>query len=361
MTETISFARGAPAPEALSSDLLAACTEQALAADGTRILSYGAGGGYPPLQEYLAAQHGVAPGNVVVTNGSLQGFVFLLEALYSPGDRIAVEAPTYDRALLQLGLHDMDIQPIPVDADGMAVDRLAEECSAGRVPRLVYTISNFQNPSGVTLSLEKRRALVALAEEHDFLILEDDPYGRLRFEGEHLPGMRELGDPGRILFTSSFSKIVAPGLRVGWIVAPDEIAAKLTAAASRTYISASFLAQAALHNLCEQGHLDGNIAHVTGLMHERRDAMVAGLPHMPEGTICHPPEGGFFIWAELPEGLSADALHAPAAEAGVLYVKGSDCVVSGGERTFRLAYSGVSPDEIASGMARLGEVFSAGS
>jgi DNA-binding transcriptional MocR family regulator len=359
VTTTISFARGAPAPEALSVDLVDQCTSRALAADGVRILSYGGGGGYPPLRDYLAAQHGVAAEQVVVTNGSLQGFVFLLEALFSPGDRIACEAPTYDRALLQLNLHHMDSQPIPVESDGMAVDVLASECAAGRVPRLVYTITNFQNPSGVTLSREKRRALGELADHYDFLILEDDPYGRLRFEGEDLPGMSEFADPERVLFTSSFSKIVAPGLRVGWIVAPAEIAAKLAAAASRTYISPSFLAQGALHQLCEGGHLDANIAHVTSLMRERRDAMLAGLSELPAGTVCHPPEGGFFIWAELPEPLSADELHGPAADAGVLYVKGSDCVQSGGERTFRLAYSGVSPDEIAIGMTRLGEVFSA--
>lgn len=359
MTPPISFARGAPAPEALSADLVARCTSLALEADGVRILSYGGGGGYPPLRAYLAEQHGVAEEQVVVTNGSLQGFVFLLEALFSPGDRIACEAPTYDRALLQLNLHDMDVQAIPLEADGMDVDALAAECAAGRVPRLVYTITNFQNPAGVTLSLDKRRALGELADRYDFLILEDDPYGRLRFEGDDLPGMRELADPERVLFTSSFSKIVAPGLRVGWIVAPAEITAKLTAAASRTYISPSFLAQGALHQLCEGGHLEGNIAQVTGLMRERRDAMVAGLSHLPDGTVCHPPEGGFFIWAELPEPLSADALHGPAADAGVLYVKGSDCVQAGGERTFRLAYSGVSPEEIAVGMKRLGEVFSA--
>ena len=292
MSSPISFARGAPAPEALSADLVAECTAQALDADGVRILSYGGGGGYPPLRELLAAEHGVAPDEVVVTNGSLQGFVFLLEALFSPGDRIACEAPTYDRALLQLNLRGMDVLPIPVEADGMDVDALEAECAAGRVPRLVYTITNFQNPSGVTLSLEKRRALAALAERHGFLILEDDPYGRLRFEGDDLPGMRELADPSRVLFTSSFSKIVAPGLRVGWIVAPAEITAKLTAAASRTYISASFLAQAALHQLCEGGHLDANVAKVTDLMRERRDAMVAGLPELPEGTACHPPQRG---------------------------------------------------------------------
>ena len=160
-----------------------------------------------------------------------------------------------------------------------------------------------------------------------------------------------------MIFTSSFSKTVAPGLRIGYLVAPAELTGQLAALASRTYISPALLAEGAAHRICADGHLEGNIATVTELMRERRDAMVAGLGQMPPGTACTPPAGGFFCWLELPAGLSADALFADAQAAGVLYVKGSDCFVSGGERTLRLAYSGVSPDEIAEGMARLGAVF----
>lgn len=355
----ISFARGAPCPEALSGDLIAECTGRALAADATRVLSYGGGAGYPPLCAWLAEHHGVDPGQVFITNGSLQGFVFLMETMLAPGDLVGVEAPTYDRALLQLQLHGHDLVSVPVEADGMDVDALAEACAAGRVPRLVYTIPNFQNPSGATLSAAKRDALIELAERHDFLILEDDPYGRLRFEGEALPGLFTSAPAGRVLFTSSFSKIVAPGLRVGYLIAPAERVAQLTAIASRTYISASFLAQAAAYQLCADGLLDANIAHVTSLMRERRDAMVAGLDQMPAGTSCTPPAGGFFLWMELPEPLSADECFDPALRAGVLYVRGSDCFAEGGERTLRLAYSGVSPAEITEGMRRLGTVFAA--
>lgn len=354
---TISFARGAPCPEALSGDLIAECTRAALAADHVRILSYGTGNGYPPLREVLAAEHGVDPDQVFVTNGSLQGFVFLLDTLLERGDRVAVEAPTYDRALLQLRLHGMEVLPIPVEGDGLDVDALAAACAEGRAPRLIYVIPNFQNPSGATISLEKRRALVEVCERNDILILEDDPYGKLRFEGEPLPSIAELAPAGRVLFTSSFSKTVAPGLRVGYLVAPKEIAGPLAAAASRTYISPALLAEAAVHQLISSGGLPGNIARVTGLMRERRDAMVAGLGEMPEGTECTPPAGGFFMWLTLPEGLSADALFDEAAAAGVAYVKGSDCFLSGGERTLRLAYSGVSPAEIEEGMRRLGGVF----
>jgi DNA-binding transcriptional MocR family regulator len=329
----------------------------ALEADGVRVLSYGTGNGYPPLREVLAADHGVAPDQILVTNGSLQGFVFLLETLLSPGDLVAVESPTYDRALLQLRLHGMEVLPLEVEDDGMDVEALAEACAAGRVPRLLYTIPNFQNPSGATLSEAKRRRLIEIAEQHDILILEDDPYGKLRFEGAALPGLFELAPAGRVIFTSSFSKTVAPGLRVGYLVSPADVAAKLAGAASQTYISPALLSEAAIHQLIVGGHLQGNIARVTELMRERRDAMMEGMRHFPEGSRCVPPQGGFFCWVTLPEGLSADELFAEAAAEGITYVKGSDCVLEGGERTLRLAYSGVSPAEIAEGMERLGSVF----
>ena len=357
MPTPISFARGAPCPEALSGDLIASSARDALAADHVRILSYGTGNGYPPLREAIGGWHGVPADRVLVTNGSLQGFVFLLETLLSPGDLVAVEGPTYDRALLQLRLHGMEPLPIPVDDDGMDVEALAEACEAGRAPRLLYTIPNFQNPSGATLSGPRRERLVEICERHDILVLEDDPYGRLRFEGDPLPGLWEIAPPGRVIFTSSFSKTLAPGLRVGYLVSPAEITAGLAAAAARTYISPALLSEAAVHQVIAQGRLDDNIARVTDLMRVRRDAMIRAMVHMPEGTRCIPPEGGFFCWLTLPEGLSADALFEEAAAAGISYVKGSDCVIEGGERTLRLAYSGVSPAEIAEGMERLGAVF----
>lgn len=359
MATSISFARGAPCPEALSGDLIAACTREALQADAVRILSYGTGNGYPPLREILAAEHGATADQVLVTNGSLQGFVFLLETLLSPGDTVAVESPTYDRALLQLSLHGMDVLPIPMDDDGMIVEALAEACAAGRVPKLIYTIPNFQNPSGATLTAERRRALVEVCDRHDILILEDDPYGKLRFEGDPIPGIWETAEPGRVIFTSSFSKTVAPGLRVGYLVSPPAIAKTLAAAASRTYISPALLSEAAIAQLIRDGKLEGNIAHVTALMKERRDAMIAGMRHMPEGTRCVPPLGGFFCWLTLPEGMSADDAFDEVSAAGIAYVKGSDCVLEGGERTLRLAYSGVGPAEIEEGMERLGAAFRA--
>mgnify|MGYP001811930382 CR=1 FL=1 len=359
MPDTISFARGAPAPEALRPDVVAVATAEALDADGVRMLSYGTGGGYPPLREQLGARHGVEADRVFTTNGSLQAFVFLLESHLSPGDRVAVEAPTYDRALLQLVQHGMEVLPLPVDEHGLDPAALADACEAGKTPRLLYTIPTFQNPSGATLSMERRRALIEVCERHDILVLEDDPYGLLRFEGESLPSLFEIEGGNRVMFTSSFSKTVAPGLRVGYVVAPQDIVGELASAANRTYISPSFLAQGAISRMLGDGRFEESVAHVTEQMRLRRDAMVDHLDRLPEGSRVTPPAGGFFIWIELPEGYSADDLHGPAKDAGVLFVKGSDCFVEGGERTLRLAYSGVSPDEIAIGMERLGSVFSA--
>ncbi len=359
-TKTISFARGAPHPDALNGPLVVAATQRAVAKDPATILSYSPGNGYAPLRAWLGAQHGVSADEVFVSSGSLQGFVFLLEALFADGGLLGVEAPTYDRALLQAKLHGIDVLPIAVEPDGLSTDALAAACAGGQVPKMVYTIPNFQNPSGATLSLAKREALIALANQYDFWILEDDPYGRLRFEGEHLPSLYSLGGPERVIFTSSFSKTLAPGLRVGYIVAPKTIISQLVATANRTYISPSLLAQGAVHEICESGELDTNITRVTGLMRARRDAMLAGVVAMPAGTVCHAPEGGFFLWLTLPEGMSADAMEQAAKAAGVLYVVGSGCFISGGERTLRLAYSGVSTDEITEGMARLAAVFANG-
>lgn len=357
MPDVISFARGAPAPEALDGDLIARCAASALAEDPTVILSYGTGGGYPALREWLAAHHGTTRDRVLITNGSLEGYVFLLESFLSPGDLIALEAPTYDRALLQAQLHGMEILPVPMDADGMDVTVLAAACDAGRVPKVVYTIPNFHNPAGTTLSAEKRTALIALAEKHGFWILEDDPYGRLRFEGAHIPGLYETAGPDHVMFSSSFSKTLAPGLRVGYLIAPPDVIGTLTKQANRTYISPAHLPEAAVFKVCADGLLEPNIARVTELMRVRRDAMAAGLVHMPEGTACTPPQGGFFMWLELPGGMSADDLLPAAQEAGVIYVAGSACFIQGHHNTLRLAYSGVSPDEITVGMARLGDVF----
>ena len=349
----ISFARGVPAPECLAVDELADCARAALEQDGRTILSYGPGGGYGPLREWLAERHAVEPSRVVITSGSLQGFVFLAERLVQPGARVLVEAPTYDRPLKILTRLGAEIVTVPMDDDGLVPDELPAGDFA-----FLYTIPTFQNPSGRTLSVERRRRLGELARERNLLVLEDDPYGLVRYDGEPLPSVFELAGGGeQIAYCSSFSKTVAPGVRVGWYVLPSQLAAEIEALAVSTYISPPFLSQATVLEFLRRESFGPNLERVNGLLRERRDAMLEALAReLPEDASWTEPEGGYFVWVELPSGPPSGELLAEAEDAGVTFVKGSDFYAGGrgGERALRLAFSFVSPEEIAEGVSVLG-------
>lgn len=352
---TISFARGAPAPECLPVELLAGCARAALERDGTAVLSYGPGGGYGPLREWIAAGHGVEPGRILITSGSLQGFVFLAQTI-ARGRRVFVEAPTYDRPLKILAGVGAEVVPVPMDEEGLDVDALERELDEGDPPAFLYTIPTFQNPSGRTLSVERRRRLVEIARDRDLLVLEDDPYGLVRFEGEAAPTLFELEGGESVGYSSSFSKTIAPGLRVGWFVLPADLAAELEAMAVSTYISPPFLNQATVFEFIEGGHFEPNLERVCGLLRARRDAMLEALERdLPDGATWSHPEGGYFVWLDLPEGADAAGLLEQADAAGVTFVKGADFFPSGGggDSSARLAYSFASPAEIAEGIARL--------
>jgi len=349
----ISFARGVPAPECLPVDELADCARAAIERDGKNVLSYGPGGGYAPLREWIASRHGVEPARVIVTSGSLQGFVFLAEQLVRPGARVLVEAPTYDRPLKILARLDAEVVGLPMDDDGLQPEALESALAEGEKPAFLYTIATFQNPSGRTLSLERRRRIVEIARAHDLLVLEDDPYGLVRYDGEPLPTLYELEGGTNVAYASSFSKTIAPGVRVGYFVLPAELAAKIEALAVSTYISPPFLAQATVHEFLRRGNFEPNLKRVQGLLGTRRDAMLEALEeHMPEGAAWSRPQGGYFVWLDLP---GATPELARAEEAGVTFVQGTDFFAGGrgGERSLRLAFSFVSPDEIAEGVARL--------
>jgi 2-aminoadipate transaminase len=350
----ISFARGVPAPECLAVEELADCARVALERDGRTILSYGPGGGYGPLRERLAEQHGVEPSRVVITSGSLQGFVFLAEQLVRPGTRVLVEAPTYDRPLKILARLGAEIVTVPMDEDGLVPDELP----AGEFAFL-YTIPTFQNPSGRSLSVERRHRLAELAHERELLVLEDDPYGLVRYDGEPVPSVFELADSEQVAYCSSFSKTVAPGVRVGWFVLPPELAAEIEALAVSTYISPPYLSQATVLEFLQRDSFEPNLERVNGLLRERRDAMLEALEReMPEEATWTRPEGGYFVWLELPSCPATSELLTEAEDAGVTFVKGSDFFPGGrgGERALRLAFSFVSPDEIAEGVSVLGNL-----
>jgi 2-aminoadipate transaminase len=349
----ISFARGVPAPECLAVEELADCARAAIERDGRTVLSYGPGGGYGPLREVLAEKHGVEPARIVITSGSLQGFVFLAQQLVQPGTRVLVEAPTYDRPLKILSRLGAEVVTVPMDEDGLVPDELPDHDFA-----FLYTIPTFQNPSGRTLSLERRRRLAELAHERGLLVLEDDPYGLVRYDGEPLPSVFEIaGGSEMIAYCSSFSKTVAPGLRVGWFVLPPKLAAEVEALAVSTYISPPYLTQATVLEFLRRDDFDPNLERVNGLLRERRDAMLGALAReMPEGAAWTQPDGGYFVWLDLPSGSPSAELLAEAEEAGVTFVKGSDFYPGGrgGKRSLRLAFSFVTPDEIAEGMGLLG-------
>ena len=351
----ISFARGVPAPECLPVAELADCAKAALERDGTAVLLYGPGGGYGPLREWIAARHGVEPGRVVVTSGSLQGFVFLAEHLVRPGARVLVEAPTYDRPIKILRRLGAEIVGLPMDEDGLDPDDLERALREGDKPAFLYTIATFQNPSGRTLSEERRRRVAELAREHDVLVLEDDPYGLVRYDGEPLPSIFELEGGERVAYASSFSKTIAPGVRVGYFVLPAPLAKEIEAHAVSTYISPPFLTQATVHEFVRRGNFEPNLERVGGLLKARRDAMLEGLDReMPEGAEWSRPQGGYFVWLDLPG--EAPALG-DAEAAGVTFVPGTDFFADGsGGRSLRLAFSFVSPEEIGEGVARLAGV-----
>ncbi|TMM10872.1 MAG: PLP-dependent aminotransferase family protein [Actinobacteria bacterium] len=348
----ISFARGVPAPECLPIEELADCAKAAIEGDGKAVLSYGPGGGYGPLREWIAARHGVEPSRVVVTSGSLQGFVFLAEQLVQPGARVLVEAPTYDRPIKILRRLGAEIVGLPMDDEGLRPDALERALASGTKPAFLYTIATFQNPSGRTLSDERRRRVVELAREHELLVLEDDPYGLVRYDGTPLPTLFELEGGVNVAYASSFSKTIAPGVRVGYFVLPADLAAKVEALAVSTYISPPFMTQATVHEFLRRGNFEPNLERVRGLLRGRRDAMLDALErHLPEGAEWSRPEGGYFVWVDLP----GDAPSLAEAEAaGVTFVAGQDFFADGsGGRSMRLAFSFVSPDEIADGVARL--------
>lgn len=351
----ISFARGAPAPECIPVAELADCARAALEADGVAALSYGPVGGYGPLREWVARRHGAEPDRVLLTNGGLQGLAFVAEALLARGGRrVLVEGPTYDRTLTILARLGAEVEAVAMDDEGLDPDAVRAALDAGPAPAFLYTIPTFQNPSGRTLGPERRHALVDLARERGLPLLEDDPYGLVRFEGDAPPALHELAGGEGVVHASSFSKTVAPGVRVGYFVLTPELVARAEALAVSSYITPVLLGQATVWEFIRRGAFEPNLERVRGLLRARRDAMLAALEReLPEGTSWSRPEGGYFVWAEL--GVDTAELLDRATAAGVAFVRGSDFFPRGrgGRTAARLAYSFVSPAEIAEGVAQL--------
>ena len=351
----ISFARGAPSLDIVDVAGLSAAATRAFEADPAGVTGYGVAVGYPPLREWIADRYGVSVDQVLITNGSMQADAFVFQHFVTAGADVVVERPTYDRTLLNLVRAGAKVHQLTLHPDGVDVDELRKLLESGVRPTLAHLIPNYQNPAGVTLSLKKRRAILELAEEFDFTVFEDDPYQEIRFRGEPLPTMLSLDANKRVVHASSFTKTVCPGVRVGYLIGPEETIAAIAEQATNTYISPGMVAQAIVYQFCRSGAFERSIQTVREALGRRVRLLSEALrTHLPEARFTEP-DGGYFLWVELPDDVSAEAVTAAAAARGVAVVKGTDFVLSGGEHALRLAYSAVRDDQIDEGVRRLAE------
>lgn len=358
--KTISFARGAPSLDLIPVEGLKQSAIDAFTNDPAGAFSYGTAVGYLPLREWIAEKEGVDPERVIVTNGSLHACSLMFDQLVEPGDKVAIEQPLYDRSLLMLRQRGADLVGYPLQSDGFDLDALESDLKDGLKPKFVYTIPHFHNPGGCTMPVEKRERLVALATEHDFLIIEDDPYRDVVFNGETLPSMLSMDSSGeRVAFMNSFTKQVCPGIRVGYAIGPTALIKQMVTAGTNTYISPGQASEAILNDYVRAGRLDQSIQTVRTALGERRTAMVDALREFLPQAEFVVPDGGYFMWVDLGEGVDTDVLAKRAAEAGVPITKGSDFMIEGGRTAMRLAYSAVHPDEIREGIERLSKLVNA--
>lgn len=353
----IALTRGVPPTEAFQTAWLSACFTEVIANDPGVVLQYGQQQGYLPLRQLLATEYGVEPGEVMIGNGSLQLLDLLSAQLVAPGQVVLVEQPSYDRAISTFRRRGARVVGVPLGQDGVDVDRLAALMDQER-SAFVYLIPDFQNPTGVTLSLEKRRRVVELAERHGVYVLEDVPYRRLRYRGDDLPLLRSFGAP-RVVTLSSFSKLISPAVRVGYMVASAELCAAVTRRAEDTYLSPVLPTQAAVAAYLEHGWLEPTLAQLKLLYRPRWAAMMEAVAtHLP-GAAYSAPEGGFFVSVTLPSEARTDNLVQRAKERGLLLTPGPAFFTEGSgdglapERFVRLPFCAVTPEQITEGVRRL--------
>ena len=354
--EVISFAGGLPAPALFPTERIREASDRVLAQRGERALQYSTTEGYPPLRAWAAEQlPGAAAERVQIVSGSQQALDLVAKALLDPGDRVALAAPTYMGALRAFDPYEPKYLTVASDEDGLLPGSL--EAALKRGPKLVYVIPNFDNPRGTTMSLERRRNLLESAGRHGVLIFEDDPYGQLRFEGEPLPSLFELA-PDRVVYSSTLSKTVAPGLRIAWLVAAPELLEQLTQIKQAADLHTSTLGQMVAHAVVEGDFLAEQLPRIRSYYHRQRDAMLAALDnHLPSSVHSTRPKGGMFLWLTLPAGSDGLELLQSAARRGVAYVPGAPFFADGsGLNTLRLSYSVASLEQIERGVATLSAV-----
>jgi len=369
--DIISFAGGLPAPELFPNIKVNEVCSQILNDHPGKALQYSTTEGYQPLREFIANQTSkkgfdVTPDNILITSGSQQALDLLGRIFINEGDHILVECPTYLGALQAFTPYSPDYITVDSDDEGMMTDKLEEALRGG--PKFIYTIPTFQNPTGITMSLERRKKLVDLTYRYGVPIIEDDPYGRLRFEGEDLPTLVNLsnqfcGEPGcysgNTIYLSTFSKTLAPGLRLGWIIAPTQVIGKLVQAKQGADLHTSPFNQMIAYEIGRLGYIDEHVKDICEVYHQRRDIMLEELEkHMPAGIQWTHPQGGLFLWITLPEGNDTVELMKFAIEEKVAFVPGASFFpCGGGENTMRLNFSNASEENLRIGIERLGKVF----
>jgi 2-aminoadipate transaminase len=367
----ISFAGGLPAPEVFPVDEIQAASDVVLSEVGAQALQYYPTEGYTPLREMIvrhSSRYGlnISIENVLITSGSQQALDLLGKVFINRGDRILVESPTYLGALQAWNAYGPEYVAVPFDDDGMRVDTLEEALRMG--PKFIYVLPNFQNPTGVTLSLERRGALIELADRYGVPLIEDDPYGQLRYEGKHIPPVVVLDGQyrncvgqtyhGNVIYLSTFSKTLAPGLRLAWVTAPVEVIQKLVQAKQGADLHTSTFNQMVAYETAKGGFLDKHIKTIRAVYGERRLVMLDALEtFFPSSVKWTRPEGGMFLWVTLPGGMDAAKLLPKAVEKMVAFVPGGPFHANGGgENTMRLNFSNAQPEMIREGISRLGQV-----
>jgi len=369
----ISFAGGLPAPELFPIEEFKAAADTVLSEMGPQALQYSITEGYPPLREMIVrhmARYGIVVNidNVLITSGSQQALDLIGKILINRGENILVEEPTYLGALQAFSMYGAQYVSVPIDENGLQVGRLESALRAG--VKFMYILPNFQNPAGVTLSLERRHDLIEMADRYGIPIIEDDPYGQLRFEGEHIKPLVVLDAEcracendgkysGNVIYLSTFSKTLAPGLRLGWIVAPKDVIHHLVQAKQGTDLHTSSFDQMVAYEVARGGFIDRHVKHIREVYHRRRDVMLAALerafPDPTLGVHWTRPEGGLFLWVILPEWMDSAELLKEAIKDRVAFVPGAAFFPNGGgHNTMRLNFSNAREEMIEEGIARLG-------
>jgi len=368
--DVISFAGGMPAPEVFPIEQFKKACIKVLDENGPASLQYGSTDGYLPLREMIArhsARYGmnVTPDNILPTSGSQQALDLIGKVFLNPGDNVVVESPTYIGALQAWRVYGANFLPVPIDSGGMVTDDLEGILRSG--PKFIYALPNFQNPTGLTLTYERRLNLIELADRYGVPIIEDDPYGQLRYEGENLPALEVLDSQtkyhdesytGNVIYLSTFSKTLAPGIRLAWVIASPEVIHKLMLAKQSADLHTSTFNQIVAWEVAKDGFLNDHVKTIRKVYKERRDVMLDALEeHMPDGVNWTKPNGGLFLWVSVPDCLNCQNLFEDTIKEKVAFVPGSNFFTEGGGlNTMRLNFSNAKPEKINEGVARISRV-----